>query len=278
MIHSDYKRLYKSALKEYSPKFKKELQRQIDEYCDTLNYNAITGAGLEKTIKDLHSSLGVKMASISYKDVKKLGKKSIYYESKGVLTDVFKSVIFGWLDKKGLTKLVKDITDTTKEQIRRYLIKSQQENLTLPESIKLLRNSGITDYRAELIARTETGKASNLGSMVGSIATGISTNKMWISTMDSRTRRTPPAEFDHYEMNGVTIAIDEYFRLYAKEGGWEDLLHPCDDNASAANVCNCRCTIGYVVNRDSEGNVMTLEKNPPKGDAGFIWATLSTLL
>lgn len=278
MLYRDYKRLYSSALKEYSPRFKKELQRQVDEYCDTLNLNAITGAGLEKTIKDLHSSLGVKMASISYRDVKKLGKKSIYYESKGVLTDVFKSVIYNWLDKKGLTKLVKDITDTTKEQIRRYLIKSQEENLPLNATIKLLRESGITDYRASLIARTETGKAANLGSMVGSISTGISTNKMWIATKDDRTRRTPPAEFDHLEMDGVTIAIDEYFRLYAKDGGWEDLLHPCDDNASAANVCNCRCTIGYVVNRDANGNVITLEQNPPSGDAGFIWATLATLL
>lgn len=277
MLYRDYKRLYASALKEYSPRFKKELQRQVDEYCDTLNFNAITGAGLEKTIKDLHSSLGVKMASISYRDVKKLGKKSIYYESKGVLTDVWKSVIFGWLDKKGLTKLVNDITNTTKEQIRRYLIKSQEENLPLNATIKLLRESGITDYRASLIARTETGKAANLGSMVGAISTGISTNKMWIATIDNRTRRTPPAEFDHLEMNGITIPMDEYFRLYAKDGGWEDLLHPCDDNASAANVCNCRCTIGYVVNRDRNNNVLTLEKNPPSGDVGEIWAMLATL-
>ena len=201
MIHKDYKRLYANAIKEYSPKFKRELQEQVNEFCATLNYNSISSAGIEKTIKDLHYSLGVKMAFISYRDVKRQVKKSLfYYESKGIFADIWKSVIYGYLDKKGLTKLVKDITDTTKEQIRRFLIKSQEENMTLPESVKLLRTAGITDYRASLIARTETGRAANLGSVVGAVSTGLVTDKMWISTIDSRTRRTPPAEFDHLEI------------------------------------------------------------------------------
>ena len=279
MIHKDYKRLYANAIKEYSPKFKRELQEQVNEFCATLNYNSISSAGIEKTIKDLHYSLGVKMAFISYRDVKRQVKKSLfYYESKGIFADIWKSVIYGYLDKKGLTKLVKDITDTTKEQIRRFLIKSQEENLTLPESVKLLQKSGITNYRAELIARTETGRAANLGSVVGAVSTGLVTDKMWISTIDSRTRRTPPAEFDHLEMDGVTIPMDDYFTLYSKNGGAELMLHPCDDNGSAANVCNCRCTIGYQVKRDNNNNPLKYENNAPKGDIGTIWATLAALM
>ncbi len=41
MIWQDYRKLYLNAIKTYSPKFKKELQRQVDTYCDTQALNAI---------------------------------------------------------------------------------------------------------------------------------------------------------------------------------------------------------------------------------------------
>jgi len=70
MIWQDYKKLYANALKTYSPKFKKELQKQVDTYCDTLDFDAISDKSIKTTIKQLHVAMGTRMAKISQKDVK----------------------------------------------------------------------------------------------------------------------------------------------------------------------------------------------------------------
>ena len=276
MIWQDYRKLYANALKTYSPKFKKELQKQVDTYCRTQNYNAISDKALKKTIQKLHVAMGVKMAQISNKVVKR-SVKGIYeaFETKSAQTDLFAYVILQYLENQGLSQLAYDITETTKEQIRRFLIQASEKNYTLPETIALLRVSGITDYRAELIARTETGRAANIGSMVGTASTGLVTLKEWISARDNRTRRIPRDQFDHLNMDGIKIPFDAKFKLQNKKGGFDLMLHPCDSSGSAGDVCNCRCTLGYEAQRDSKGKLMTLQNNPPQGDAGFIWNLLT---
>jgi hypothetical protein len=279
MIWQDYKKLYANALKTYSPKFKKELQKQVDTYCRTQNYNAISDKAIKKTIQKLHLAMGVKMAQISQKAVKR-SVKGIYeaIEVKSATTDLFSYTILKYLETQGLDQLAYDITNTTKEQIRRFLIQSAEQNLTMPETIALLRTSGITDFRAELIARTETGRAANIGSMVGATSTGLVTVKEWISTKDNRTRRIPRDQFDHLNMDGVKIPMDATFKLQNKKGGFDFMLHPCDSTGSAADVCNCRCTLGYEAQRDRNGRLLTLENNPPKGNVGVIWGFLTNTI
>jgi len=276
MIWQDYKKLYANALKQYSPKFKKELQNQVNTYCRTLDYNAISDKAIKKTIQKLHLAMGVKMAQISSKVVKR-SVKGIYeaLEVKSAETDLFAYTILQYLQTQGLDQLAADITNTTKDQIRRYLVQSAEQNLTLPESIVLLRGAGITDYRAELIARTETGRAANIGSMVGATSTGLVTVKEWIAAKDNRTRRIPRDQFDHLNMDGTKIPMDATFKIQNKKGGFEFMLHPCDSSGSAADVCNCRCTLGYEAQRDKNGKLLKLENNPPKGNVGMIWGILT---
>jgi hypothetical protein len=277
VIWSQYKTLYNNALKTYSPKFKQELQNQVDTFCRTQDLNAISDKGLKQTIQKLHLAMGNKMALISEKDVKK-GSKSHFttYEKKDSKTDLFSYVILQYLNTKGLDQLAANITDTTKEQIRRFLIQGQEQNLTTQETIDLLKTSGITNYRAELIARTETARAANVGSMVGAMSTGLVTVKEWIATKDNRTRRFPRDSADHLDMNGVKVPIDAKFQVMGK-GFIDFMLHPGDSTAHAANVCNCRCTLGYEAVRDENGKLKTLNNNPPMGDAGLIWSLLGNL-
>jgi hypothetical protein len=279
MIWQDYRKLYANAIKTYSPKFKKELQKQVDTYCRTQNYNAISDKAIKKTIQQLHLAMGVKMAQISSKVVKR-SVKGIYeaLEVKSAETDLFAYTILKYLETQGLDQLASDITNTTKEQIRRYLIQSAEQNLTLPESIVLLRGAGITDYRAELIARTETGRAANIGSMVGATSTGLVTIKEWIAAKDNRTRRIPRDQFDHLNMDGTKIPMDATFKLQNKKGGFDLMLHPCDSSGSAGDVCNCRCTLGYEAQRDRNGKLLKLENNPPKGNVGMIWGILTNTI
>ena len=276
MIWQDYRKLYANALKQYSPKFKKELQNQVNTYCRTLDYNAISDKAIKKTIQKLHLAMGVKMAQISSKVVKRSVKG--HYEAlevKSAETDLFSYTILQYLQTQGLDQLAADITNTTKDQIRRYLVQSAEQNLTLPETIVLLRGAGITDYRAELIARTETGRAANIGSMVGATSTGLVTVKEWIAAKDNRTRRIPRDQFDHLNMDGTKIPMDATFKLQNKKGGFDFMLHPCDSSGSAADVCNCRCTLGYEAKRDKNGKLLKLQDNPPKGNVGMIWGILT---
>lgn len=277
MIWQDYRKLYWNALLQYSPKFQKELQKQVDTYCRTQNYNAISDKSLKKTIKQLHIALGTKMALIAEKTVKNSVKGAIVpMETKSAKTDLFSYVIIRYLETKGLNQLASDITDTTKKQIQDFLIKGQEDGLTMPEIIALLRTSGITNYRAELIARTETARAANIGSMVGAMSTGLVTVKEWIAAKDNRTRRMPRDANDHLNMDGVTIPIDQKFVVRAKTY-IDNMLHPGDSTAHAGNVCNCRCTLGYEAVRGSDGKVKKLANNPPLGDAGMIWELLTNL-
>lgn len=277
MIWQDYRKLYMNALVQYSPKFKKELQKQVDTYCRTQDFDAISDKGLEKTIKQLHVALGTKMALIAEKDVKK-GTKGAYVpmETKSAQTDLFSYVLIRYLETKGLAQLSGNITDTTKEQIRKFLIQGQKEGLTMPEIIALLKTTGITNYRAELIARTEMARAANLGSMIGALSTGLVTNKEWIAAKDARTRRMPRDANDHYHMDGVQVAMDQMFVVPAKEY-IDNMLHPGDPLAHAGNVCNCRCTLGYEAVRGPDGKLKRLADNPPMGDAGLLWELLTNL-
>jgi hypothetical protein len=286
MIWQDYRKLYANALKQYSPKFKKELQNQVNTYCRTQDYNAISDKALKKTIYKLHLAMGTKMALISESAVKK-SVKGVYVpmEYKSQKTDAFQYAIIQVLQNDGLDQLAADITETTKDQIRRFLVESAEKNYTLPETIALLRTSGITDYRAELIARTETGRAANIGSMVGATATGLVTLKEWIASKDARTRRQPIDQTDHLIMDGVKIPMNAKFqvpnikgRLMGENGRYDPMEHPCDSSASASNVCNCRCTLGYEAVRGANGKLLTLVDNPPMGRIAVIWNALQNVM
>jgi len=281
MIWQDYRKLYANALKQYSPKFKKELQNQVNTYCRTQDYNKISDKALKKTIYKLHLAMGTKMALISESAVKK-SVKGVYLpmEFKSQKTDAFQYAIIQVLQNDGLDQLATDITNTTKEQIRRFLIESAQKNYTLPETIALLRTSGITDYRAELIARTETGRAANIGSMVGATSTGLVTIKEWIAAKDNRTRREPRNHTDHLIMDGVKLPMEKQFHVPNNQVGlgYELMDHPCDSKASAANVCNCRCTLGYEAVRGANGKLLTLVDNPPMGRIAVIWNALQNVI
>jgi len=273
---NQYKKLYAKAFKTYSPKFKKELQAQVDAFCRTQSLEDLPTKGLKQTIYSLHIAMGTQTADNAYKGLKKGLKSNLPNEHKGYFSDLWQSVIVRYLDYKGLAQLIKDITDTTKQQIQRYLKKGIEEGLTLKETIKNLKTAGITDYRAELIARTETAKAANTGSVVGAISTGLRTNKIWISTLDNRTRIIPRDKNDHYHMYGIQVPIDSKFEVPSLDNmGFEYMDYPGDFHASAGNVCNCRCTIGYQVVKDANNDYVTYDTNPPKGDMGMIWSMLN---
>ena len=163
-----------------------------------------------------------------------LGKKSM---SKS-LGDVFNL----WIDNYGLI-LAKNINATTKLKLRQAIADEIEEGDGIPKIKKVIKDTveGMSDYRATLIARTESCTTMNAGSNALYKSENIQ-QKMWIAVRDNRTRDA------HSAMDGVVVPIDSKFDLPATEyTDAESLEYAGDPSASAGNVCNCRCTVAPFV-------------------------------
>lgn len=133
---------------------------------------------------------------------------------------------------------------TTKTRIRRAIQRSIRDGHTLKDATKELQRElrRLKKYEAVRIARTETTSAMNFGQHQMRVEAEI-TSKMWISTIDSKTRRPEGKwKFDHLKPNGQKRANVQLFELTGPNGS-EYLLHPGDgsNGASAGNLINCRC-------------------------------------
>lgn len=91
-------------------------------------------------------------------------------------------------------------------------------------------------YRAELIARTETGRLLNLSAMQAIREYGKirpNAKKMWVHSGIVKTARP-----HHMALHGTVIPHDAKFQVgdYLADG-------PHDPNLPASEVCNCRCAV-----------------------------------
>ena len=221
------------------------IKRELDKQCrQILNGEIPDEEGLKRAIRSLHQGAGQQMARYTYdKVMRKAGvKQDLTPQQRWAI--VIKMLLEG-----GLQKLTGEITDTTRDNMRKILTKGMQEGWSINEMMKELEKLGINAYRAELIARTETTRAANQGSLLGAVSTGLQTVKEWIAVNDDRTRRTPRDLYDHLHMDGVQVATDEVFKVTGKKGD-KDMEFPGDPAGGPGNTCNCRCTVGFEVVRD----------------------------
>ena len=165
-----------------------------------------------------------------------LGKK----DYKGI-SDEVKRLFNLWIDEHGL-ELCKTINDTTKKELRKALSEAITEGLSTAQQKKLLiETAGDVftkgkEWRAELIARTESCSTVNAGTDLLYQSEGVQ-YKSWLAVKDNRTRD------QHLIIDGAVVAMGDKFEL---PNG--DLMeYPADPYGSAENVCNCRCSIYPIV-------------------------------
>ena len=149
-----------------------------------------------------------------------------------------------WVEQYGLEK-AKEINDTTNKMLKKKLTTVLADSIANGDSLanrikKLIAATdgvyeNMSKIRAELIARTEATTTVNYGSFATYKAEDVK-EKEWIYTHDDRTRDA------HKDIDPVIVGIDESFNV-----GGEMMSFPGDPTASAANVCNCRCTIAPVM-------------------------------
>jgi uncharacterized protein with gpF-like domain len=145
---------------------------------------------------------------------------------------------------KVFDKGLKDIAWTTKRQIKAAIEAGQVEGSGVQEIAKDIRQVApqLSALRAHVIARTETHKAANFANLETAINSAVPLVKIWIPTMDERTRGNDEKDqFDHTNVPGP-VALTEPFDVSG-----EYLMYPGDPDGSAGNVINCRCAIGYEI-------------------------------
>lgn len=218
---------------------------------------------LEVILTQLYKAGGVSMAKVVATQIKRDMTKG-----KDDDESLYEYVIRNYYKTFLLSDIVLPITETTKEQIRRVLADKLKYGWGIAETVRHLKDSDLTKYRAELIVRTESMRAANTGAMIGAAGSNVAVMKRWVSAQDNRTRRIPRNNFDHLHMNGATVDFDKPF-IVPSLVAVEAMQMPGDPDASAGNVCNCRCCVAFVPIRDNQGNLVLTEDYAPQNGSIF---------
>jgi len=144
----------------------------------------------------------------------------------------------GYIASEMMRQRITNVADTTRQQIVSAVARGFDDGLGQTGVAGYIRDliPGMSGYRAGMIARTEVHGAANYGSVSAAAETGLRLRKEWISAEDERTRES------HALANGQIVAQDDAFDV-----GGEALMYPGDPEGSAAEVINCRCTTGFIV-------------------------------
>lgn len=171
-----------------------------------------------------------------------------HLERKQDMDDLFDQIIQDFIDQFGAQKVVQ-IAETTRKQIMRLIREGQREGLGVEAIAKDLREAipTFSRARARVIARTETHGSSQYAQLRVAQTSTRPLVKRWSSVEDARTRDfgegdDDPDEFNHREMFGVTVAMEQPYMVPTIYGTREALMYPGDPAGSPGNVINCRCS------------------------------------
>lgn len=147
-------------------------------------------------------------------------------------------------------KRVASVTKTIKNKIKQSLTESSQEFVSISKTIsKLKRDVGglFSRSRAELIARTEVTYVNNLAAEQSAKETaqavGVDLVKVWIRTLDDRTRDS------HWNAPKNPIKADQKFKIGPKK---KLMDKPGDPAGGLEEIINCRCVVSYAPADDIE--------------------------
>ena len=154
---------------------------------------------------------------------------------------------FGLYDKNTVAKLATVPTAKTKiakdlmwnnRKIRSAITQGILQGESIPKIAKRIKTvARMNNSAAVRNARTLITSAENSGRMEGlkyAESIGIKTRKMWVATLDNRTRDS------HAMLDGEIQDIDVPFS--------NGLMFPCDmDATDPAEIYNCRCTMISVI-------------------------------
>lgn len=177
----------------------------------------------------------------------------------GEFIRLWRDVSREWLTVNILTK-INNIAQTTQRAIAKIIESAINEGKGISEISRDIRdqsNGTINRNRSTLIARTETISAMNKGRRMSMYTSNLLWNKRWVDTPDERTRLSHRAIAQE-----DWRPLDQDYWLVNKSGSLEPADCPGDPRLSAENICNCRCTEVYEVQRDEAGRPIRRGNSP----------------
>jgi uncharacterized protein with gpF-like domain len=205
-----------------------------------VTYEALINSNVtEKQIKDMYKEIYTTLGNPQYKRIKRSIK---------IIELDFETIIANWLNSNMGLRIV-SVHQTLIDSIIAVIAKGYEDNISVADITRNLQNKfGWYKYQALRIARTETTTATNFATVVAAQNSDFVLEKTWISVQDNRTRRPPKSVYDHLDMNGVKVDLNQPFFTSG-----EEIMYPGDPSAKAGNVINCRCKVVFTVKEDENG-------------------------
>jgi hypothetical protein len=152
--------------------------------------------------------------------------------------------------------LLQLIEQVTKERILKLLLQRNIEQWTFLDTARRITAAIASPARALTITRTESNRAANLAAFEAARLQKNEVTKMWIATIDNRTRRFAEDEFDHAKLDGQVQDLEMPFTQLGKKGIQAVVDCPCDPKGPASFTINCRCVLGFRNKRDAAGKLI----------------------
>lgn len=155
---------------------------------------------------------------------------------------------------------IQDITETMRADILNVLQHAVDGGWSIDQAVRKLRDEGLVQSRARVIARTEINRSVNVGHAVGAQSLPYEVDKKWSAASNHRTRHS------HRQINNHTTGETDTFKVAIYKGDkptgtFDNMLYPGDATASAGNTCNCRCRVIYIPKRDAAGRLVLRNPN-----------------
>jgi len=222
----------------YQPQYfnaiEKAMKKMIDKYektnsKDFAEETLLHAVDIEKIVSSNWSKSGRTFSNRILESINSYQEKGLKEDFLNLL-NVFKSMY--------LAEKVTKISETTKNQIKNIIEAGEKRGDTLDVISEKLRDitTQFSLYRSHMIARTETHQLANYGNQTGAELSDIELEKKWIYSKDHRTR---DSKYNHRINQQIPLKDD-----FIVSG--ERLKYPGDQKASAGNVINCRCVVGYI--------------------------------
>lgn len=186
------------------------------------------------------------------------GAKSIGYDLETKNSIKFQHFVDAFIEKH-TASAVTHIEGTSIKKARRIIKEAIAEAQETGASSRDIANQlekeflNISTSRANMIARTEIGIASNQGSLEAAKALEIpDLMKEWAATNDDRTRDDIETA-DHLSANGQRVGLNEKFSINPDSS----MDGPGDPSAPPEQIINCRCALVY--SRDGKSIIPVYE-------------------
>ena len=246
---------YKAALKDLrlqlATLYEKYSVNGVLSYADMAKYNRLNSmiGGMTETLKATTKNTSKAILQAN----KKIFERSYYHNAFLIEKTAQVKLAFGVLNPKVVQASVENpiagltlsetlqtnrlaIITKIKQELTQGVIKGEPYSRIAKRIATVLGNDAA---KANRVVRTEAHRNSNqahLDSMDHAASHGVKTKKMWVATLDDRTRDT------HADLDGQTVEMDEDFRSSSGARGQGPGLF-----GDPAEDINCRCEMITVI-------------------------------